>query len=153
MLWAAPTDHHPALCEQLSTGSKYADTRSGKLLRLRVKMEAATFANQRNRKRLQPAAVAGIRRIAAAWRLPGTQAAALLATSPSTWYRIGAGTWRGTFSQDQMTRVSALVGSYKGLHLLFADAMADRWPRLPNGGRLFGGRTPIEAMIEGAYRL
>lgn len=48
-----------------------------------------------------------------------------------------------------MTRISALVGSYKGLHLLFGDAMADRWPWLPNGGQRFGGRTPIEAMIEG----
>jgi uncharacterized protein (DUF2384 family) len=52
-------------------------------------------------------------------------------------------------SQDQLTRVSALVGTFKALHLLFADAMADRWPHLPNKGPLFESRRPIDAMIEG----
>jgi hypothetical protein len=52
-------------------------------------------------------------------------------------------------SQDQLTRVSALVGLFKGLALLFADDMADRWPRLANRGPLFARRTPIEAMVEG----
>jgi hypothetical protein len=52
-------------------------------------------------------------------------------------------------SQDQLTRVSALIGIFKGLHLLFADDMADRWPRLSNKGPLFNRVTPIQAMIEG----
>ena len=42
-----------------------------------------------------------------------------------------------------------MIGVYKALHLLFADAMADRWVRLKNSGPLFKNRTPIEAMIEG----
>ena len=46
-------------------------------------------------------------------------------------------------SQDQLTRVSALVGLFKGLHLLFADATADEWVRRPNSGPLFvGGGIP-----------
>ena len=57
--------------------------------------------------------------------------------------------YRPTLSQDQLTRVSALVGVYKGLHLLFADGTADEWARRPNRGPLFDRRTPIEAMIEG----
>jgi hypothetical protein len=52
-------------------------------------------------------------------------------------------------SQDQLTRVSALVGTFKALHLLFVDGMADRWPQLPNKGPLFDNRRPIDAMIEG----
>ncbi len=60
-----------------------------------------------------------------------------------------AGSWEGALSQDQLTRVSAIVGLFKGLHLLFADSMADRWVRLRNKGLLFENRTPIEAMIEG----
>ena len=51
------------------------------------------------------------------------------------------------------TRVSALVGIYKGLNLLFADGMADRWPRLVNRGPLFDRRTPIACMIEGGIPL
>ena len=52
-------------------------------------------------------------------------------------------------SQDQLTRISALVGVFKGLHLLFADDTADTWMRRPNTGPLFDRLTPIEAMIEG----
>ncbi len=48
-----------------------------------------------------------------------------------------------------MTRVSATVGIYKGLKLLFADEMSDRWPKLPNSGPIFHRQSPIEAMIEG----
>ena len=108
-----------------------------------------TFASDDDRIRLTPAALVAIRRLAGAWSLTGDQVAALLATSPSTWDRIAAGTWERSLNQDQMTRVSALVGIFKGLHLLFADSMADRWPGLANSGPLFGGSTPIAAMIEG----
>ena len=73
----------------------------------------------------------------------------MLGVSPSTWDRMSAGRWDKSLSQDQLTRVSALVGVFKGLHLLFADEMADRWMRLPNKGPLFENRTPVEAMIEG----
>lgn len=109
----------------------------------------ATFAREADRERLTPAALAGFRALAEAWRLTGEEAAALLGVSPSTWDRIRAGAWRGSLSQDGLTRVSALVGTYKALHLLFADDMADRWPRLRNAGPLFGGLTPVEAMLEG----
>jgi len=68
--------------------------------------------------------------------------------STSTWERIRNGTWKQSLSQDQLMRVSAMVGTFKALHLLFADDMADRWVRLRNSGPLFGNRTPIEAMRE-----
>lgn len=106
------------------------------------------FATEADRARLTPAALAGLRSLARAWRLTGEEAAELIGASPSTWDRIRAETWRQTLSQDQLMRVSALVGTYKALHLLFADAMADRWVRLRNAGPLFGHATPIEAMRE-----
>jgi hypothetical protein len=56
--------------------------------------------------------------------------------------------YRPTLSQDQLTRVSALVGVYKGLHLLFAET-ANEWARRPNRGPLFDRETPIQTMIEG----
>lgn len=108
-----------------------------------------TFAAESDRQRLTPAALAGMRRLALEWKLTGEQMADLLATSPSTWDRIATGSWDRTLNQDQMTRVSALIGIFKGLHLLFADDMADRWPRLPNSGPLFTGASPVDAMIEG----
>lgn len=108
-----------------------------------------TFAAEADRARLAPAAVQAIKSLAAAWRLTGDEAAMLLGVSASTWDRMRAGSWGGALSQDQLTRVSAMVGIYKGLHLLFVDDMADRWIRLPNSGPLFANLSPIEAMITG----
>ena len=115
----------------------------------RASTRIQTFATEADRERLTPAALAGVRRLADAWKLTGDEAAALLGVSNSTWDRIRAGTWRNVLSQDQLTRVSALVGAFKGLNLLFADEMADRWPRLRNSGPLFDNLSPVERMMEG----
>lgn len=108
-----------------------------------------TFSSEADRIRLTPSALAGLLRLVRAWGVNGTDAAALIGVSASTWDRIARGRWQGPLSQDQMTRVSALVGIYKGLHLLFVGEMADRWPTLRNRGPLFGGQTPVEAMKDG----
>jgi hypothetical protein len=115
----------------------------------RLSTNIQTFSTEADRERLTTAALAGVRRLADAWKLTGDEAAALLGVSNSTWDRIRAGTWRNVLSQDQLTRVSALVGAFKGLNLLFADGMADRWPRLRNTGPLFDNLSPIERMMEG----
>jgi hypothetical protein len=52
-------------------------------------------------------------------------------------------------SSEDMIRVSLLVNIFKGLHSLFSDPMANRWPHLKNTGPLFKGCTPIEFMIAG----
>src|SRR5947209_8495524 len=105
-----------------------------------------TFSREEDRARLTPSALIALRALAGAWRLTGSEAATLLGVSESTWDRIKAGAWRGTLSQDQFMRVSAMIGTFKALHLLFADDMADRWPRLCNAGALFPNVSPIEAM-------
>jgi hypothetical protein len=108
-----------------------------------------TFADEGDRERLTPAALEAIRNLAKVWGLTGNEMATLLGVSPSTWDRIKGDAWGQALSQDQLTRASAMIGVFKGLHLLFADPMADRWVRLRNSGPLFGNRTPIETMIEG----
>lgn len=108
-----------------------------------------TFSSERDRSRLSGPAARAFRKLAERWDLGNAEAAALLGVSLSTWDRIKASRWDGELSQDQLTRVSALVGVFKGLHLLFADSMADRWPRLANRGPVFERLTPIAAMIEG----
>ena len=107
------------------------------------------FAAESDRERLSPTAVRAVKRVAEQWGAKGAEVAALLGVSASTWDRMSSGSWEGALSQDQLTRISAIVGLFKGLHLLFADDMADRWMRLRNRGPLFENRTPIEAMIEG----
>lgn len=112
-----------------------------------------SFADEASRARLARVGLEAFRRLARAWGLTGAESAALLGVSPSTWDRLKKATARETLSQDQLTRISALTGIYKGLHLLFADGMADRWPQLSNAGPLFGGATPVAAMIEGGIPL
>jgi hypothetical protein len=107
-----------------------------------------TFAGQADRERLSEVAVKAFLSLVKAWGLSNAESAGLLGVSASSLDRIKRG-YRPTLSQDQLTRVSALVGIYKGLHLLFADETADEWVRRVNTGALFDRRTPIEAMIEG----
>lgn len=107
-----------------------------------------TFASEHDRARLTPAALIALRNLARAWKLTGSEAAALVGVSETTWDRIKGDAWKQTLSQDQMMRVSAMIGIFKGLHLLFADDMADRWVRLRNSGPLFSNLTPVEAMVE-----
>jgi hypothetical protein len=107
-----------------------------------------TFAREEDRARLTPSSLLALRSLAKAWALTGVEAANLLGVSESTWDRIKAGTWKGVLSQDQLMRVSAMIGTFKALHLLFADDMANRWVRLRNSGPLFNNLSPLEAMME-----
>jgi hypothetical protein len=108
------------------------------------------LADPGTRERLTPAAVDGMIRLVEIWHLTSTEVCALLGDiSERTWFRMKKGEWPGTLSQDTLTRVSALVGIFKGLRLLFSEPLSDEWVRLPNKGPLYGGRRPLEAMIEG----
>jgi len=108
-----------------------------------------TFADDVDRARLTPAALEAMRSLPAHWKVTGDQMAALLGVSSTTWDRIKGQAWTQSLTQDQLTRASALIGVFKGLHLLFADDMADRWVTLRNSGPLFENCTPIETMIRG----
>lgn len=111
--------------------------------------EPQSFSSEDDRARLSRAAITAFRSIVAVWKLTNVEAAALLTVSASTWERMRKPDWHGTLNQDQLTRVSALIGILKGLRLLFTDTLADEWPKLPNRGSLFAGANPVDAMIEG----
>lgn len=102
------------------------------------------------RQRLTPAAVDGVVRLAEIWRLTSAEVCALLGdVSERTWFRMKKREWSGALSHDTLTRVSALIGIFKGLRLVFSEPLSDEWVRLPNKGPLYGGRRPLDAMIEG----
>ncbi|MDH6269059.1 uncharacterized protein (DUF2384 family) [Rhizobium sp. SG_E_25_P2] len=109
----------------------------------------ASFADEADRTRLNKTALKAYRRLVDEWGLTGAEAAALLGVSVSTWERLKPEGRDRPLSQDQMTRLSALIGIYKSLKLMFSDDMAIRWPTLGNRGPLFFNRTPIAAMISG----
>jgi hypothetical protein len=102
------------------------------------------------RARLTPAAINGMLRLADIWRLTSTEACALLGdVSERTWFRMKKGGWSGALSQDTLTRVSILIGIFKGLRLLFSEPLSSEWVRLSNKGQLYGGRRPLDVMIGG----
>lgn len=108
------------------------------------------LADANTRQRLTPAAVSGIVQLSEFWRLTSTEVCALLGDiSERTWFRMKKGEWVGALSQDSLTRVSAIVGIFKGLRLLFSEPLSDEWVRLPNKGALYGGRRPLDVMTEG----
>jgi hypothetical protein len=112
--------------------------------------EVPNLADPVTRAQLTPAAVVAIARLAEIWHLTGAEICALLGdVSDRTWFRMKKGEWPGTLSQDALTRISALLGIFKGLHLLFSEPLSDEWVRLPNKGPLYRGRRPLDAMIEG----
>ena len=41
------------------------------------------------------------------------------------------------------------VGIFKGLNILYSEALADAWIQRPNANRIFGGQTPLAYMIKG----
>jgi len=109
----------------------------------------ADLSDEATRRRLTPAALEGVRRLADLWRIGGEDAAKLMDVSLRTWFRIRKGSWTQVLSHDQATRVSLLVGIYKGLNLHYALPLADEWPSLPNRNPIFQGGRPLDVMIAG----
>jgi hypothetical protein len=102
------------------------------------------------RQELSPAAIEAFLRLSQIWRLTAKQSLILLGEgSERTWFRIKKREWDGVLSQDSLTRVSALVGLYKGLHLLFSDPLADEWVLRPNSEAVFENKSPLDFMIAG----
>ena len=110
-------------------------------------MDVAT--HERPEADLQAVGLKAFARIADLWGLSVPQAAALLDMSESTWKRAKARGHASRIGQDQMLRLSALVGLYKALEIYFGDDLAQRWVRLPNDGPEFDGARPLDAMIAG----
>ena len=105
--------------------------------------------HKRDQREVVSTTVKALVRLAGRWRLRTSDAAELAGVSKRTWERMKAGTWSGVFSKDQLHRASGLIGLYKALHLYFGDELAERWVALQNAGPSFGGRRPLDVMLEG----
>jgi len=106
-------------------------------------LAAADRTDPAVRRRLSDPALRTFFQIARAWALSAAEERALLGWPPSsTFHKYKAGD-AGVLSFDTLTRISLVLGIYKALQLLYADApLADRWMRMPNTNPLFGGATP-----------
>jgi len=94
------------------------------------------------RERLSQSAMDGFLAIMEKWCINMSTAGDLLGGVPrSTVYR--SRTAAGTLRQDELTRISYVVGIYKALHILLPETMADRWMTRPNDNPLFHGVAPV----------
>jgi len=98
------------------------------------------------RERLSQSAMDGFFAIIEKWQLPMDSAGELLGGVPrSTLYKLK--TAAGTLRQDELTRISYVVGIYKALHILLPDEMADQWMTRPNDNHLFRSMTPLSYAV------
>ncbi|MBA4338941.1 MAG: DUF2384 domain-containing protein [Hyphomonas sp.] len=98
---------------------------------------------------VQSVALKAFSRIAEAWSLTAAEAAGLADMSESTWKRARKPEFAGDLTQDQLLRLSALVGLYKSLELYFNPPIATQWVKLANQGPEFEGERPVDVMIRG----
>jgi uncharacterized protein (DUF2384 family) len=107
---------------------------------------APDLSRLETRERLSQSAIDGFFAIMDKWHLPLERAGDLLGGVPrSTVYKLK--TAAGTLRQDELTRISYVVGIYKALHILLPDQPADEWVGRPNDHFLFRGQTPLDYMV------
>lgn len=110
---------------------------------------AVDLSRKENRARLSPAAVKGLVRIADHWSLRDDDTRVLLGgMSNGSFYTLKSRAGK-TLDEDQLTRVSLLVGIFKALNILYSPKLADAWMTLPNTNSMFGGDTPLNYVKKG----
>jgi hypothetical protein len=107
---------------------------------------APDLSHLRTRERLSQSAVDGFFAILEKWHVSIEKGGDLLGGRPrSSMYKLK--TAAGTLTQDELTRISYLVGIYKALNILLSEELADLWVTQPNDDFLFAGRTPLDFMV------
>jgi len=101
------------------------------------------------RKRLSSSAIVAFFMIAHKWDLKSNDAMALLGGVSSGRYFELKRRHKGALTQDELTRVSLLIGIFKSLNILFNEKLANQWVSRPNSNPTFHDAPPLLAMIRG----
>ena len=56
---------------------------------------------------------------------------------------------KGLLSQDELTRISLLIGIFKALNILFSQRLANQWASRPNSNAMFNNVPPLQLLIRG----
>jgi hypothetical protein len=110
---------------------------------------AVDLSQRESRTRLSPAAIKGIIRIAGRWKLRDEDTRALLGGMSSGSFYGLKGRPNKALDEDQLTRISLLIGVFKALNILYSQKLADSWISLPNTNPMFGGDSPLNYMKKG----
>ncbi len=111
--------------------------------------QRADLSSKKARERLSPTALRMFFRLIRHWKIRDEDARTLLGgISHGTFYKLKQGT-SGVLGQDQLIRISLLVGIFKALNILYSTELADEWVQLPNTNPMFAGQTPLAYLLKG----
>lgn len=107
------------------------------------------LADAGTRARLSPAAISAFFAIVEKWELRNDDAMALLGGASHGRYFELKKTRKGLLSQDELTRISLLIGIFKALNILFSQRLANQWTGRPNSNPMFNNAPPLELLVRG----
>jgi hypothetical protein len=113
------------------------------------------LSNADERKRLSPAALKALFKIARHWKVRDEDVRQLLGGISSGAYYLLKQDPRAAarpLDEDRLLRISYLIGIFKSLNILYSERLADEWMQLPNTNPIFAGRTPLEYILRGGTR-
>src|ERR1700692_3559312 len=101
------------------------------------------------RARLSPPAIVAFFSLVEKWDLRNEDAMGLLGgVSHGRYYELKK-TRKGLLSQDELTRVSLLIGIFKALNILFSQRLANQWASRPNSNAMFNNLAPLQLLVRG----
>ena len=101
------------------------------------------------RKRLSVAAIEAFLDISGKWGLGSRDARLLLGGISSGRYYALKKNRRGLLTQDELTRVSLLIGIFQALNTLFSEKLANQWISRPNSNPMFKNQPPLVSLMQG----
>lgn len=107
------------------------------------------LADAATRARLSPPAIAAFFSIVDKWQLRNEDAMALLGGASHGRYFELKKNRKGLLSQDELTRISLLIGIFKALNILFAPRLANQWISRENSNPIFNNAPPLQFLMHG----
>ena len=107
------------------------------------------LADPATRARLSPAAIVAFFSIVDKWQLRNEDAMTLLGGISHGRYFDLKRNRKGLLSQDELTRISLLIGIFKALNILFGQRLANQWTSRPNSNPMFNGAPPLQYLSRG----
>ena len=83
------------------------------------------------------------------WGLDISQCKILLGNMKNTRFHDIKKSKEGKLSDDELDRISYILGIYKALKILFSDRNAKLWLHNKNKDPLFSGKSPLDYMLSG----
>ena len=107
------------------------------------------LSDRQTQERYSRRARAAFFKVVDTWHVRDEDAKQLLGgVSNGMYYQLKSGQEK-TLNQDELTRISLLIGIFKALNILYSHKLADAWIGLPNSNPMFKGERPLTYLIHG----